>query len=330
MAQANLTTTLTPEMATFYDKVFLERLQVETCYDFLTSKKNIPKNSGKVVYFTRQTAFTATSGSLTEGTTPTVSAFTAATVSATVATYGKYADFSDLFALTTIDAGLKEKVSTFGQYAAEVMDTARLYTMVAGATTLFPNGKTPAAANPLTALLSTDTFDVADLRRVVLTLKKNKAPKFEAPAGTLNKGGAYRGVMSSQAYYDLLGDSTTGAFTAISVSTDAANTKMVRDQEIKRLAGCDIMESNNMYTEVSAGAGAITELAYSNLFAGKDATIEVDVAGSGNPHIIYKQSGESSTNDPLNLTNTLAWKVDAWACVVANANWLINCKSYGL
>jgi len=330
MSQANLTTTLTQEMSTYYDKVFLERLQVETCYDFLTSQKSIPKNSGKVVYFTRQTAFTPTTASLTEGTTPAVSAFSAATVSATVASYGKYADFSDLFALTTIDAGLKEKVSTFGQYAAETMDLTRLTVMVAGATTLFPNAKTPAAANPLTALLSTDTFDVADLRRVVLTLKKNKAPKFEAPAGTLNKGGAYRGVMSSQAYFDLLGDSTTGAFTAISISTDSTNTKMVRDQEIKRLAGCDIKESNNMYTEVSAGAGAITELAYSNLFAGKDAVIEVDVAGSGNPHIIYKQSGDATTSDPLNLTNTLAWKVDAWACVVANANWLINAKSYGL
>lgn len=316
-------------MQIFYDKVFLERLQVETCYDFLTSKRSIPKNSGKTVYFTRQTAFVPTSASLTEGTTPTVSQFTAATVSCTVAVYGAYSDFTDLFTLTTIDAGLKEKVSTFGQFAAEKMDLVRLNTMVAGATTRFANAKTPAASNPLTALHSTDTFDVADLRYVVLNLKKQKAPKFEAPVGTLNMGGAYRGVMSSQAYYDLLGDSTTGAFTAISVATDSSNTKMVRDQEIKRLAGCDIKESNNMYTEVSAGAGASTELAYSNLFAGKDAVIEVDVAGSGNPHIIYKQSGETTTSDPLNLTNTLAWKVDAWGCVVANSNWLWNIKSYG-
>jgi N4-gp56 family major capsid protein len=146
----------------------------ETAYDFLTSKRNVPKNSGKVVYFTRQTAFTPTSASLTEGTTPAVTAFTAATVSATLAGYGHYADFSDLFELTTIDANLKEKVSTFGQFAAEKMDLVRLNKMVAGATTLFPNGKTPAAANPLTALLSTDTLDVGDLRRVVLTSRSRR------------------------------------------------------------------------------------------------------------------------------------------------------------
>jgi hypothetical protein len=50
--------------------------------------------------------------------------------------------------MTGIDTGLKEKVSTFGQFIAEKMDMVRLYTMVGGATTYFANGKTPAAANP--------------------------------------------------------------------------------------------------------------------------------------------------------------------------------------
>ena len=67
MAVNNSTATLTNEMQTYYDKVFLERLQAETAYDFLTSKRSIPKNSGKVVYLTRQTAFTPTTGALTEG-----------------------------------------------------------------------------------------------------------------------------------------------------------------------------------------------------------------------------------------------------------------------
>ena len=97
MAVNNSTATLTQEMQVFYDKLFLERVQAETCYDFLTSKRSIPKNSGKVVYLTRQTAFTPSTTALTEGTTPTAAAFTAATVSATVAGYGEYTTFSDLF-----------------------------------------------------------------------------------------------------------------------------------------------------------------------------------------------------------------------------------------
>ena len=126
-----------------------------------------------------------------------------------------------------------------------------------------------------------------------------------------------------------MGDSTTGAFTAITVSTSDAGRGDLKNQEIKRIANIDVMETNNMYTEVSAGAGASTELAYSNLFAGKDAVIEADVAGSGNPHVSLKMA-EQSVADPLSQINVLSAKVDAWDCVVANANWLINLKSYGL
>ncbi len=328
MAVNNSTATLTQEMAIYYDKLFLERLQAETCYDFLTSKRSIPKNSGKTVYMTRQTAFTPTTAALTEGTTPTAVAFSATTVSATVAGYGDYTTFSDLFSMTGIDAGLKEKVSTFGQYVAEKMDTVRLYKMVAGATVQYANDKYTGQGTPLTALLSTDTLDVADVRKVVLTLKKNKAPKFDAPVGSLNKGGAYRGVLSSQGYFDLLGDSATGAFTAITVSTSDAARGDLKNQEIKRIAGVDIMESNLMYTELSCGAGSANDIAYSNLFTGKDAVLEVDVAGSGNAHVDIAMATQSIA-DPLAQINVLSAKVDAWDCVVANASWLINKKSYG-
>lgn len=261
-------------------------------------------------------------------TTPTAVAFSAATVSATVAGYGEYTTFSDLFSMTGIDSGLKEKVSTFGQFIAEKMDMVRLYTMVGGATVQYANDKYTGQGTPLTALLSTDTLDVADIRKVSLTLKKNKAPKFDAPVGSLNKGGAYRGVLSSQGYFDLLGDSTTGAFTAITVGTSDSARGDLKNQEIKRIAGIDIMESNQMYTEVSCGAGTAAESAYTNLFCGKDAVLEIDVAGSGNPHIMIEMA-KQSVSDPLAQVSVLAAKVDAWACVVANAYWLINKKSAG-
>lgn len=318
----NTTATLTQEMATYYDKVFLERLQLETAYDFLTSKRNVPANSGKVVYWTRQTAMTVSTAALTEGSVPTATSISATTVSATLAGYGAYATFSDLFSLTGIDAGLKEKVSTMGQHAAEVMDTTRLYTMYTGATTQYANQKLVNSANPLTSLLSTDTLDVADLRYAVLTLKANKAPKFEAPVGSLNKGGAYRAVLGSHGYYNLLGDSTTGAFTAINIATSDAGRDQVKNQEIKRIAGIDVMESNNEYSVVS------TATSYSNLIAGKDAVLEAEVGQSGNAHIYYN-APQSSVADPLGQIATLGWKVEAWSCVVANSSWIINCQAAG-
>jgi N4-gp56 family major capsid protein len=314
-------------MQIFYNKVFLERAQMETTYDFLTEKEDFPKNSGKVMYFTRQTAFTPTTAALTEGTTPTGVAFTSTTVPATVAAYGDTTQHSTFFELTGIDSGLKEKVSTFGQYAAEKMDTVRLYTMVAGATPKIANGVlysavgTGATGDPFTAIAATDTLDVADLRLTALNLKKNKAPKFEAPVGSLNKGGAYRAVLSSQGYYELLGDNTTGAFTSINLAVSSAETGQIKDQAIKRIAGFDVVESNNMYTHTAYTDGSVT--AYANLFCGKGAVKEVAI-GSVNPRIIYKQPGSADTSNPLDMYSTLSWKVDAWTCVVTNSNWLMN------
>ena len=327
MTQAqNTTSSLTPEMQILYNKVFLERNQLETTYDFLTEKEDFPKNSGKVMYFTRTTAFTPSTAALTEGTTPTGIAFTSSTIPATVAEYGDTTQFSSIFQLTGLDTGLKEKVSTFGQYAAEKMDTIRLYTMVAGATPKFANAVlysavgTGGTGDPFTALLATDTLDVADLRLTALQLKTAKAPKFEAPVGSLNKGGAYRGVLSSQGYYELLGDSTTGAFTSINLAVSSAETGQIKDQAIKRIAGFDVVESNNQYTR-TAGAGTVT--AYANLFCGKGAVKEVAI-GSANPRIIYKTPGANDTSNPLDMFSTLSWKVDAWTCIVANSNWIIN------
>jgi len=325
MPQAqNTTSTLSPEMQILYNKVFLERSMLETTYDFLTDKEDFPANSGKVMYFTRTTAFTPNTAALTEGVTPTGVAFTSETVSATVAIYGDTTQHSTFFQLTGIDAGLKEKVSTFGQFAAEKLDLIRLYVMVAGATTQFANQALVNSANAMTALAATDMLDVADLRFVALTLKKNKAPKFEAPVGSLNKGGAYRGVVSSQAYYELLGDTATGAFTSINLAVSSTETGQIKDQAIKRIAGFDLMESNNMYSETAGSLGTFT--AYSNLFCGKGAVKEVAI-GSANPRIVLKTPGASDTSNPLDMYSTLSWKVDAWTVVVANKLWLINVKS---
>lgn len=311
-------------MQILYNKVFLERNQLETTYDFLTEKEDFPKNNGKVMYFTRTTAFTPTTAALTEGVTPTGVAFTSSTVSATVAIYGDTTQNSTFFDLTGIDAGLKEKVSTFGQYAAEKMDTIRLYTMVASATNKFANNALYNSANPMTALASSDTLDVADLRYISLLMKVAKAPKFEAPVGSLNKGGAYRAVLSSKGYYDLLGDTATGAFTSINLAVSSTETGQIKDQAIKRIAGFDVMESNNQYTETAGATGTLT--AYSNLFVGKGAVKEVSI-GSANPRIILKQPGANDTSNPLDMYNTLSWKVDAWTVVVANSAWLFNLKS---
>lgn len=289
-------------MQIFYDRVFLERAQAARKYDFLAVKKTVPKNSGKVVYFTRYTPFTVDATAITEGTHPAAVNSTAATVIATAQIYGGYEQVSTFFELTSIDAGLKEHIENFGQWAGEKMDYVLGSVICAGATMQC------AASKQLTAIGSTDTLTVAELRRAVKTLFDNKAPKWES--------GNYRAVVSSQGGYELRGDTAAGNWINIGLYNSAENAKMLKNGMIGTLYNVDIVETNVNFTRSS------TVTLYSNFVAGKGAIAEVDVAGSGNFGVSVVRGADAA--NPLNLFSTVTWKVDAYAGVVLNANWVVD------
>lgn len=310
------TTTLSPEMALYYEKVFLDRAVQEQVYSFLTVKKVVPKNSGKSVAFNRQTAFTVNTVALTEGTNPTGTPFTSVLVSATLAEYGDYDSISSLFELTTIDAGLEEKIATMGQYGGEKMDTVLLTAMVGGGTRQY------AGAGGLTGVGSTDVMTVAELRKAVKTLKLNKAPKFEAPVGKI-AGGAYRAVIDSYAWYNLMGDSAVGNFTSVNQYASDAGVNQIKNQEIKRLAGCDCIESNNVASLATLGASS-SDTGYISFVAGKGAVAEIDIAGSKNVEIIHEPASSGGVANPLHMFGTIGWKVNGYAAKVLKSDWLIE------
>lgn len=293
---------LTSTMQIFYDRVFLERAQAARKYDFLAGKKTVPKNSGKVVYFTRYTPFALDATAITEGVNPAEVNSTASTVTATAAIYGSYERVSTFFELTSIDAGLKEHIENFGQHAGEKMDYVLGSVICAGATMQC------AASKQLTAIGSTDTMSVAELRRAVKTLFDAKAPKWE--------NGNYRGVLSSQGAYELRGDTAAGNWINIGLYNSAENAKMLKNGQIGTLYGVDIVETNVNFTRSS------TVTLYSNFIAGKGAIAEVDIAGSGNFQTSVVRGADAA--NPLNLWSTVTWKVDGYAAVVLNSSWVVD------
>ncbi len=297
------TTQLSEEMSTYYDKVFLERAELSLQHDVLATRKQVPANSGKVVYFTRQTPFSMATTALTEGTNPDAEGFSATNVSATVAEYGKLAKVSSLFSLTAIDAGLKEKVETMGQNAGETIDTLLRNELYSGATVQLAGGK-----SALSAVAATDTMSVVELRKAVKTLKRNKAIKWE--------DGLYRGVLSVQGTYDIQGDSNQGNFVT---ANQYGSPELIKKGLIGKIAGVNVFESNNEKSESS------TVTVYSNFVGGKECVAMVDVAGKGKK-IYYKKPGANDTSNGLDMYATLGWKIPAYANKTLNSDWLINIK----
>jgi N4-gp56 family major capsid protein len=302
------TSSMSPEMQIFYDKVFLETADLLQKYSLLAVKKTMPKNSGRVIQFVRSTHFTTVTAALTEGVNPTAVGFTSENVSAEVSEYGHSTKITSLFQLTTIDTGLENKSKELGEHAGRSLDTILRDVIVAGATKQYAGSKTAA-----TAVNSTDTFSVVELRRAKKTLFDNAAPTFE--------NGMYRGIIDSTAEYQLQGDTATGNWINVNIYNDGKNAELVKKGVLGRLFGIDLIPTNNA-PQYGIGPSS-TNVGYVSVIGGKGAVAEVDIAGSGSSYIIVKESGAQDTSNPLNMYSTMAWKVDAYAAKVLNANWVI-------
>ena len=295
-----------PDLPQYYDDVFLERAELNMVHDVLFEQKDIPENFGKVVFFDRHTPRAVATTALTEATTPSAISTSSTQVSATVAEYGDYEKVSSLFKLTTFDKGLKERVEVMGQAAGETIDTLLRDELYTGATVQLVNAKAHASA-----IASTDTLSVTELRKAVKTLKRNKAISFD---------GFYKGVISVGGCYDLRGDTNQGNFTAVNTYKSPED---IKKGEIGRIAGVIVHETNNEKVETSYSN------VYSNFIGGKECAAMIKIGGKGTG-LIMKESDKSDTSNPLNMYNTLAWKIPAFAAKTLNSNWLINIKSYSV
>lgn len=172
--------------------MFLERVQNTRKYNFLTVPKNLPKNSGQVIYFTRFNQLTANATALTDGAQITSISTSASQVIATAKPYGAAEAVGTLYEMTTIDDGLKEHIEVFAQNAAETIDIVLGKELNSSATSQCGGATFSAQA---TAIASTDTLSVSSIRKAVSTLKKNKAPKWD--------NGNYRAVVDVDGSYGL-------------------------------------------------------------------------------------------------------------------------------
>ena len=307
---------LVPMMQRYYDKLFLERLQNFQKYNFLAVQKTFPKNSGKIVYFTRMAQLSAQTAALTDGTSPTSNTISADSLIATCEPWGAHQLIGRQYELTTLDAGLKEHVEMMAQNAGETLD------FQLGKALCNSAANTPLTANSVevASLASTDTLTVSGIRTAVAKLKINKAPKWD--------NGNYRAVVNCDGVYQLQGDTAAGNWININMYNSDSNAELLKKGVIGTLYGVDIVETNVAFC-ASDKAGGVSATGRSSFFAGKGAVAEVKLQGNGDAKIIYKQTNDNDTSNPLNMYSTLGWKIEAYAAKVLNSDWLINYTHYG-
>ena len=189
------TSTLSNEVKTYYDKVFLKRAEYELVCKEGAQMRTHSQNEGKTIWFNRYTPLSSTPANclLSEGENPAVCSITAANVSAVLAEYGATVKISKFLTLTSIDKNNAEKIAVVGQHMGEVLNEI-VRTELDNSTVRYGNG----AASSTVA--TSDTLTGAELRRVVQLLEVAKAPTYE--------DNTYIGKFAPQTKTSLLLDST--------------------------------------------------------------------------------------------------------------------------
>ena len=163
------------------------------------------------------------------------------------------------------------------------------------------------------AVTAADKLTVEDIRRAVRKLEKAGAPKFNR-----NGKGYYKCIIGSDAKFSLLGDALwedKGKY---------QQAEQIENGEIGKLFGVIFIESSE--APVYAKAGASEADVGAALVFGEDAygVVDLGVVGASPVRTIVKPLGSAGTADPLDQMATIGWKVDGFAAVILNQNWLVR------
>lgn len=224
------TSGLAPTMQTYYDRKMLEYAKTQFVYANYAQKRSIPKNNGKTVQFRRWNLFTpnAAQQALAEGVTPNAQNLSMTEINATVAQYGAYVEVSDFLNLTAIDNVISDSSELLGEQMGNVLDMIVRDVMHTTTNIQYANGR---VGN--TGITATDVLTVAEIRKAVRTLKKNKARKFTRKGGKPH----FICICGPDATYDLQSDSLWQDVSKYS------NAEQIYDGEIGRLFGVVFVES---------------------------------------------------------------------------------------
>lgn len=300
---AQTTSGLSQEMSTYYEKVFLARAEYEYIFSQGGQMRTQPANEGKSIVFTRHTPLATATTALTEGTNPGEVNLTATNVSATLAEYGTTVRISRFLSLTSIDANNKEKIEVVGQNMGETLDELTRNELFTGATTQFAG-----SATALSAIASTNVLTIAEIRKAVKTLKKNKARRYQ------DKVASWMGKLGPDTSYDLTSDST---FLSADIYDNGA--QKLYNGELGTILSVRLIESPNQKSESS------TVTVFSNFIHGSDAfgTIDLD---ADKPQLYIIPHTKVDSGNPAGRFSLVSWaatKVDK----TLNSNWLINVKT---
>ena len=219
---------------TFYDRKLLDTAKTRFVHANFGQKRSIPRNNGKWVEFRKYDLFTPDTNALTlvEGVTPTGQNLSQSKVEAEVKQYGAYVEISDLLEMTSYDPVIADSAELLGEQLGTVIEWVTRDAMCETTNVQYAGG-----AASRVALTASDKLTVAEIRKAVRTLKKNKARPFVTAMDGSARKPHFICICSPDATYDLQNDALWQDVSKYS------NAEQIYSGEIGRLFGVVFVEA---------------------------------------------------------------------------------------
>lgn len=296
----NVTTSLSQEVKTYYEKVFLARAQYELILKEGAQIRTHPVNEGRTVNFTRYTPLGIVTDPLGELSNPVTCEVTACTVAMTLSEYGLTTVHSKLLTLVSIDSGMKEKVELVGQNMGETLNRLVRNELQSG-TSYFGND------HHVANFAAGDTLDACDIRLMTKKLEINKAMPY--------KDGMYLGKTDPISKYNLIGDSTWVNAKTYSDVKDLYNGEMGELYQVRWLLNKDVSSGTE-----AASLAASTVVRYYTYVHGENAFGVYDLA-QDKPKL-YILPNQVDSNSPAGRVSFVSW-AGSYATQILNSDWVL-------
>ena len=307
------------EVNNFYDRVLLRRAVDVFLHNRYAQIRDIPQNSGtRVIKFRRYSNLSPATNPLTEGQTPAGSQLSTTELTATVQQYGDFVTVTDVVTYTSQDSVLTEAAAILGDQAGDTLDILSREVLNAGTSIQRVNDRVGRIN-----ILAGDLIDGLTLRKVVRTLKNNKAKRITRMVMPSNKIGT---EPINQAYIAIVHPNVTYTLKTITGFTPVekySNHMSVMPDEVGKFDEVRFIETTNAKVFVGEGDSGID--VYSTLVMGTDAYGNSRISGKALQNIV-KSKGSAGTADPLNQRATSGWKAE-FVTVILNNDFLFRIES---
>lgn len=296
----NLTTTLNTGVGAnstkpnaFYDRLLLELLvQTDFGHARFAQERDMPKRTGDTINFRKIENLEPSLTPLDEGVTPDGLNGSVTAISAVTKQYGEWMEFSDMVDVTMVDPIVTEYTTELARIMREKLDILVREELNGGSNVWYANSKTSRAT-----LASGDIPTINDLRKIVLSMKKNNVK----PA----LGDKYAVFITPDVAFDLLDDPKFEKAYEIGQQ----NTPFIKG-EIANVYGMTFIELVN--AKVFEGEGESGIDVHSSVVLGKKPYGITKISGEGSVQTIIKALGSAGTTDPLNQRQSIGAKINAF------------------